>query len=325
MRTLAVALVFFLGSVPAWGGGESLVLYLDGARMEYRAAARKGYLEAPLPSDMLPNSLRVSPVGDCSVLRVEESGTPADRKADAALTALNGRRAALADRLAALRGREEIFRAAAKSQSSRAPRKTKTNPDPMEVIRKGTDFAVARLDATQAAIRRTERELSAIDQRLSVPRKQAPVGRVARIWLSADKGGVRISCLVSGHRWVPRYDFRLSGDGFARIELHAGLPEAARGAVLSVVPSTLAEAGAIDGAPRPLSLHNDLIDSFTLALTREELSKGAVPVLSFSFANSSGRTFPAGEASGYWKGEYIGKSGFETCGPGTSRSLSFGR
>jgi len=325
MRTLAVAFVLLVNAVHAWGGGESAVLYLDGARLEYQAVARKGYLEMPLPADMLPNSLRVSPLGACTVLRVEEAAAPAGRKADSARTALTERRAALSDRLAALRAREEIFRAAAKSQSGRAPRKTKTNPDPMEVIRKGTDFAVARLDAARVASSRVERELAATDEKLAALEKRAPAGRVARIWLSSDRGRVRISCLVSGLRWVPRYDFRLSGDGSARIELRAGIPKATPSAALSVVPATLADAYGSDRAPEPVSSELDLIASFKVALTMEELVNGPVPSLSFGFANSSGTTLPAGEAFGYWRGEYLGKSGFETCGPGVIRSLAFGR
>lgn len=325
MRTWLVVFVLVVSSAPVWGGGESAVLFLDGARLEYEAVARKGYLEMPLPADMLPNSLRVTPMSGCTVLRVEEAAAPADRKSAAALAALTERRDVLSDRLAALRAREEIFKAAAKSQSGRAPRRTKTNPDPMDAIRKGTDFAVARLDATQGAVKRTERELAAMDEKLSALEKHTPAGRVARIWLSPDRGRVRVACLVSGLRWVPRYDFRLSGDGFARIELRAGLPKAARAAALAVVPSTLAHAGVAEPAPISLSSDLDLIDSFKLPLTSEELVQGPVPVLTFSFANSSGKTLPAGEAYGYWNGGYLGRSGFETCDPGVSRSLAFGR
>lgn len=325
MRTLAVALLLLMFAAPAWCGEDSVVLYLDGARLVHRAVAGKGYLNVPLPADMIPGSLRVTPLDGCTVLRVEETEVLPDRKGPAGAASLSRRRDALSDHLEALRAREEIFKAAAKSQSSRAPRRTKTNPDPMEAIRKGTDFAVARLDATRAAVRRTERELAAIEGKLTAAGKLTSAGRCARIWLSRANGGVRIAYLVSGLRWTPRYDFRLSGDGSVRVDLRAGLPHYARGASLSVVPLKMADARGVDLLPTPVSPNRDLVDSFKLDLTMEEPVTGPVSALSFCFNNTSGRTLPAGEAYVFWKGEYMGRSGFETCGPGVSRTLAFGR
>jgi len=63
------------------------------------------------------------------------------------LDALIEQKNRLEDRMKALDTREDIFAAAAKSQSSKAPRKTKANPDPLASVRQGTDFAIAQLEA----------------------------------------------------------------------------------------------------------------------------------------------------------------------------------
>ncbi len=56
------------------------------------------------------------------------------------------RRDALGDRLKALNAREAIFKSAAKSQSGKAPRKSKTNTEPLTAVRQGTEFAIAQLE-----------------------------------------------------------------------------------------------------------------------------------------------------------------------------------
>lgn len=325
MKTFLVAFMLVMSSVPARGAGESAVLFLDGARLEYEVVARKGYLEAPLPATMLPNTLRVRPVGACEVLRVEVAPLPRGRKAARERAALEERKIVLADRLKDLEQKEEVFRAAAKSQSSRAPRKTKSNPDPLEAVRKGSDFALSRLESVHVALRKTERECAAVEAKLSALTKETPSGGVARVWLSKDNGKARITCLVSDLRWTPYYDFRLSGNGYAEISLRAGIPPEARTGSVAVVPLTLADAGGADIAPTPIHSNLDRIDSFRFALAREELERGPVSVLSFTFGNTSGKSLPPGEAFAYWKGEYLGKSRFDPCGANGTRSLVFGR
>jgi hypothetical protein len=325
MRTFLVAVMLVMSSIPAMGAGESVVLYLDGARLEYEVTARKGYLEAPLPATMLPNSLRVSSAGGCEVLGVEVATPPRGRKAARELGALVERRVALTDRLKALEQKEEVFRAAAKSQSGRAPRKTKSNPDPLDAVRKGTDFALSRLESIHLSLRKTERDLAAVEARISAMGKAAPSGDVARVWLSKENGTARIICLVSDLKWTPYYDFRLSGNGYAEISLRAGIPSEARTGSIAVVPLTLAGAGGSDATPAPIRSNLDRVASFRFALTREELVRGPVPVLSFTFGNSSGKSLPPGEAFAYWKGEYLGKSRFDQCESDGTRSLVFGR
>ncbi|MRR33853.1 DUF4140 domain-containing protein [bacterium] len=325
MKTFLVAFMLVMSSVSARGAGESVVLFLDGARLEYDVVARQGYLETPLPATMLPNTLRVRPVGACEVLRVEVAHLPRARKAARELAALEERKIVLTDRLKALEQKEEIFRAAAKSQSSRAPRKTKSNPDPLEAVRKGSDFALSRLESVHAVLRKTERECAAVEAKLSALDKDTSSSGVAKVWLSKDNGKARITCLVSDLRWTPYYDFRLSGNGYAETSLRAGIPSKARTGSVAVVPLTLADAGGADIAPTPIHSDLDRIDSFRFALAREELVRGPVSVLSFTFGNTAGKSLPPGEAFAYWKGEYLGKSRFDPCSVNGTRSLEFGR
>jgi hypothetical protein len=65
-------------------------------------------------------------------------------KGEKELDTLLEQRNRLGDRLQALETREEIFKSATKSQSGKAPRKTRANPDPMLTIRQGTEFAIAQ-------------------------------------------------------------------------------------------------------------------------------------------------------------------------------------
>ena len=79
--------------------------------------------------------------------------------------------------LQALATREEIFKSAAKSQGGKAPRKSKANPDPMQAIRQGTEFAIAQLEAVYTSRRRTEQEIRRIDSRIAAAKNQWPPGR----------------------------------------------------------------------------------------------------------------------------------------------------
>jgi hypothetical protein len=325
MRILLGALMMFLCGVPAYAATESLVLFLDGARIERELVARKGYLEMSLPSETLPNTLRVKPVGDCSVVRVQVAPGATERRHDKETASLEERKAVLLDRLKILEEREGIFKAAAKSQSSRALRKTKNNPEPLEAVRKGTDFAVAQMESVHAARRKTERELASVEARMAALRKTSGAASVARVWLSRPDGRVRISCLVSGLAWTPWYDFRLSGSGKAETVMRAKLPPVARSASVSVVPLALADAYGTEPVAYPVSADLAEITSFSLPLIQESLTRGPVPFLSFTINNSSGKSLPAGEACGYWQGEYLGRAHFNGCRAGESQALVLGK
>ncbi|HEY6006827.1 MAG TPA: DUF4140 domain-containing protein, partial [Geobacteraceae bacterium] len=146
MRVITFAAFVLLLTAPAGAAGRSVTLFLDGARIEQEVAVVKGYAEIPLPAAMQANSLRIRPVAGGEITRVEVVALPAAGKERREQARLNERRERLSARLRALATREEIFTAAAKSQSGKAPRKTKTNPEPVANLRRGTDFALGQLE-----------------------------------------------------------------------------------------------------------------------------------------------------------------------------------
>lgn len=326
MKILAAAIFVAFLSLPSLTLGESRILFLDGARIEQTYAARKGIIEVPLSAALLPDSFRVKPLGDSTVLRVEVGPAPTDRSIAKRLTELEERREALLDRIKSLDEREAIFKSAAKSQSGRALRKTKTNPDPLDALRTGTHFTLSQLDAVSAARRQTRKALAEVSARIAELEKQEGAPRtVARVWLSKANGKARVDYLVTNLKWTPSYDFRLSGNGYADIALCAKTPPTARNSTSSVVPLRLAESNGSKPVPYPVSSEFTRIASFRLPLEKEGVTFGAAPYLSLVFTNSSGMNFPSGEASGYWKGEYFGKSIFTGCLSDTSLSLVFGK
>jgi hypothetical protein len=225
-----------------------------------------------------------------------------------------------------LEEREGIFAAAAKSHSSRALRKTKNNPDPVETARKGTDLALAQLSAVHAAKNKLERELAATDARIASLRKSMEArGSVARLWLSRPGCRIRVAYLVTGLKWTPAYDFRLDETGLADVMLRARIPSNIANPSVSVAPMLLAESFGSDILPYPVSRDGAVIETLRMTVSKEELTKGPVPFVSLTFLNTSGKNLPAGEACGYWRNEYIGKTPFGGCRPNESASLVFGK
>jgi len=325
MRILVAAFLTVSLSFPALAFGEKRILFLDGARIELDVAARKGVIDIPLPDTMLPDSFRVKPLGSATVLWVEIGPASAEEKGAGQLTALEERREVCLDRLKSLDNREAIFKAAAKSQSGRALRKTKSNPDPLGSLRIGTRYSLTQLDEVSTARRQARKALADVETRIATLEKQATQRSVARVWLSQPDGKVRIAYLVSNLKWTPCYDVRLSGNGYAEIALCAKMPPATRNISTSVVPLPLVEYLNSKVDPYPVSSEITRIASFRLPLAKEELTNGAVPFLSLAFSNSSAMNLPSGEANGYWKGEYFGTATFGRCLPGATMSLVFGK
>jgi hypothetical protein len=164
--TLCIMLLTAAG--PTSADCKSATFYTDGVMVEQEAAAVKGVLEIPLPSGMIDDSLRIIPGSGTVIRRVDIVPAPADTgKTERELDALLEQKNRLGDRLLALATREDIFKTAAKSQSGKAPRKTKTNPEPMQSIRQGTEFAIAQLEAVYTARRKTEQEIRRLDSRIT--------------------------------------------------------------------------------------------------------------------------------------------------------------
>lgn len=325
MRLIFTAFLVLVWSFPALASEEKRILFLDGARIEQDVASRKGIVEIPLPAAMLPDSLRVKPLGNVQVRWVEIIPVSGNGKDAVQLKAMEERRKILLDRLKNLDLREEIFKAAAKSQSGRALRKTKTNPDPLGSLQSGTRYALNQLEEISTARRQTHGSLAEIETRIATLEKQPSPGSVARILLSQSGGSVRVAYLVSNLNWTPRYDVRLSGNGYAELTLCAKIAGGTQKTSTAVVPLPLAESLGSGIHPYPVSAGITSIATFKFPLVKEELTKGAVPHLSLVFDNSSAQYLPAGEASGYWGGEYLGKATFAGCLPGKSLALHFGK
>lgn len=301
---LCCALLLLLVCRPASGAQKSVTLYLDGARVELDAAAVNGYLEYALPESFTPGSLRVKPLGGGSVLRVELVPAERDRRRAREIAGLEARKDELLDRMQALSSRQEIFSAAAKSQSGKSPRKTKANPDPVASMRQGTEFALTQLEAVQRSKRNCGRLLDALELKLAAARKGAAV---ARVWLSGRSA--RLSYLTSGERWIPNYDFRWSGDASGELVLHARLPRAEKGVQYQVSAGTVAQGLAAKAARGEFTT----LSRYPLTLTSG--ARSPYPPLSFAFSRVEAG-LPPGEAAAYWRGEYLGSGRFAGAGAG---------
>ncbi|WP_306533224.1 DUF4140 domain-containing protein [Geobacter sp.] len=323
MRVLLIVVMVFLVASPVTAAPANVTYYLDGTRVEGVAPAPKGYLELPLPGTYITGSFRVRPAGSGSVTRVDVIPTRPDSKADKEMKELTERRRALEDRLKALEVRQEIFKAAAKSQSSKAPRKTKNNPEPLETIRKGTDYAVAQLEEVYRGRRRAEEGLKAVDARMDALKKEGGIGgSVARIWLSG-KGGASYSFLTTGIGWTPFYDFRLAGNKMVEVTVKAQLPGTQRDKKASVVALNVAEA--TPGGPAvSVSGHLAPVARFTLPVEREEPFQAPQGGVSFAFRNTTGERLVAGGGACYLNGEYLGPVRFEGSSPGEVREVIAG-
>lgn len=321
MRILVAAVLVVL--LPVVAEAESWLLFLDGARIQRDVPVRNGYLEFSVPEAMVANSLRIKPLGAGTIIRVDSlpsAGATSDRTS----ATLQGKCDALRDRLRVLADREVIFRAAAKSQSGRALRRTKTNPEPLELVRTGTWFALGNLEAVQNQQRRLERELAALESSLNSGGGTAG-GRIVKVWLSPAGRSVRVTYLVKGQGWQPRYEFRLAGTGKAETLVRAKLPPVPANAAAAVVPWSIADGLRSDFSPWPVSADHAVVASYHLPLQGEELMRGAVPTLSLTLDTASGTVLPPGPADGYWQGEYLGTvtfPGSRTPGP---LPLVFGR
>ena len=154
-RTVALSLILLTFAGSALADNKTVTFFSDGALVEVESTAVRGNFECPLPGSMIENSLRIKPLAKTVIQHVDILSTRLDSRSDLELERLLERKNLLEDRLQALATREEIFKAAAKSQSGKAPRRTKANPDPMQSIRQGTEFAIAQMEAVYTARRKT--------------------------------------------------------------------------------------------------------------------------------------------------------------------------
>lgn len=310
MRLMPFALLLFPLFIcqQVFAGQKSVTFFLDGARVEQELSAAGGYLELPLPEDFAAGSLRVkAPLG--TVLRVELVPAEQDRRRAGEISRLRERRGELQDRMAALTRREEIFSAAVRSQSGKAPRKTKANPDPVATLQQGTDFALSQMEAVYRSKRKCQHALDAVERELAAAGKGVAS---ARIWVTGDRA--RVSYLVRDGRWTPGYDLRFSGEGGGELLLHAKLPQREKGVAYLVGRGTAANPGTVEA----LRGEYPVLARFPLVAAT---ATGAEPPARLSFtAVEAG--LPPGEAALYWKGEYLGSAPFSG---GGATEFSLGR
>lgn len=316
--SFTTALLFLLAGHTDVFAGRVLTLYLDGARVEQRETAIKGYLEINLPAGLRHDSLRVAPEKGVEIRRVLTAPQQPAKNVEKELAQLAEREELLHARLKALSVREEIYKSAAKSQSAKAPRRTKTNPEPLAIIKKGTDHAIAQLETVYQAKRKTEKELTQIAERRSrLGSEELSGGTLARVWVTPPSGGVTVSWSESGRSWTPQYQVRVDDQGRGTVLLMAPAVLLAKGesAALALAPLNN------PGNPLKFSYKNEwsalLQEEFNIT---DSAQSGSSPY-TVSFTNSSGLNFPPGEISCFKSGVYVGKGSFQGVNSGNPAEI----
>lgn len=303
---------------------NSVTLYRDGTLFQQEAVALKGVVDLPLAAEPLERTLTIVPSAGTTILGVEtvkkESGDSLDKE----LEALTEQRQRLDDRLQALEAREAIFTTAAKSQSGKAPRKTKTNPEPLQAIRQGTDFAIAQLEAVYTARRKTSQEIRKIDARLAIAKKRTrPSTTSLRVMVSPAHGRVTLRYATAERGWLPQYNLYLAKNGEAELQLSAQIKGRLPGHQTRVSPGLLAEYTSAKTVPAQTG--NVILDSYRLPLINEQYTEGMYHRFSGTLTNSSTRYLPAGDSGLYRDGSYMGTFRFEGISSGRSRVIVVGQ
>lgn len=318
MKCAAVAALCLLVPLPA-AAARNLQLYLDGALIEQQESARKGYLEFLLPAGAVAESLRIRPASGVTIGRVLTVSQQPAKAVAGELATLADREELLRDRLKALSVREDIFKSAAKSQSAKAPRRTRTNPEPLTTIRQGTDYAIAQLEAVYQAKRKTEKELAQLSERRSrLQKSEAGGGLLARVWVTPATGRVTASWLQPDRLWTPAYQLRVAEPGEAALALHASGVNLAKGEAATVhlagMQSAPSSGFVYAGETTP-------VQKIPLKLVSQQGGAPQTP-LSLSLVNTSGINLPAGEAACYRGGVYMGKGIFPGVDAGKSAEIT---
>lgn len=326
MKTaLAVTIMLLTTAVEVCAAGRSVTFFSDGVVVELKAVAVRGVAEIPLPAGMLAGTLRIRPEKGTSIQHVDTQPLRRDVRGEKELDALIEQKSRLDDRLGALATREGIFTAAAKSQSGKAPRKTKSNPDPMQSIRRGTDFAIAQLETVYTARRKAEQEIRRIDARIAAMRKGGKgAGSVALVAVSPGNGRVSARFAVGGAGWTPRYDIRIDKGGSALVTLYGHVPAFPGGYQLRLSPASLAGAAGESPIVLPAAAQRARLAAYRMTTGEEYWGNGPLPTFAFMLKNSTGAYLPAGEAAFFRAGEYWGTVRFAGMSSGRSAMISSG-
>ena len=308
LRRLIIATLVLLSAQQAAANQKNLIIYSDATLMELEAVARKGVAEIALPVMIKENSLRVKPLDSGSILKVDILPARPPEKLQKELDSLVELKQRFEDRLKALEARESIFAAAAKSQSAKAPRKSKSNPDPITSIKQGTDFAIAQLEAVLTARRKAEQDLRKTELRIAQLKNKAMPGPIVRVTVSAANERIALSALLNDSGWKARYEVRVSNANQATLAMFAEILAIPEGFTTRVVNSTIHDAATV----RPLTVQHNLspkvaewqlnLDSAKLPTSRADNN------FSLSFKSPSDAHLPPGVVAVYNMGEFIGNS-----------------
>lgn len=323
-HTLSICFLALILAVPASATErKSVTFFSDGALVEIESQASGGSLTHPLPSHLIDGTLRITPLDGASIRHVEIVPAKPAGKHEKELDALLEQKNRLQDRLQALSTREEIFKAAAKSQSGKTPRKTKTNPDPLQSIRQGTDFAIAQLEAVYTARRKTEQEIRRVDARLSAIRTGGTGADMhARVRVHPKNGKVRIAYALTEPAWTPRYDLRLNGSGTARLSLYGILPEGFDRYLLRAAFGPMR----FNSGEKLFTLTGKgaKIAEYQLVTSQVTVKEAVFPSFSYVLTNINPVDLPSGEATFFYRDEFRGQFRFEGISSGRSRIVSMG-
>lgn len=287
-----------LSTVRVLHAGE-YVYFLDGARVIESVHFRKGTASLPLPPSIVPGSLRVTP--DEKGVLDEVVAVSLSMQSDSApkVKALHDRRDALKDRLAALATKEAVFMGAAKSQSSRLPKRSKTNPDPVATIRQGTEYAVAQLEAVYRARRIAERDLAAVEKRLTELSSDSNRSGSLLKLSSRTARTAEITYLITDSKWSPRYTVRRESGERAVLTVRSGALK---------VPGRVALGNMLDEPGAPTLQFSGALDlsSFDCRVTEESAGQGKLPARRLELLCPTITALPSGNGACFVNGTYMG-------------------
>lgn len=320
LLTFNLLLAFFLAAPADLLAAKAVTLYPDGATIEQRETASKGYLEIKMPPAADPESLRIAPAKGGEILRVVTSPIKPAISIEKELARLTDREELLKDRIKALSVREDIFKSAAKSQSAKSPKRTKTNPEPLSTIRQGTDYAIGQLEAVYQAKRKAEKELEQIAvRRQNLSKDRQFGGTLVKIWMTPPSASATASWSQSDRSWYPLYQVRSDANGSAILSLTAGGVTTDKGESATLMLSSIQSGN----THQKIAYTNDQTNIVKENLkVSEALNTDRAPY-KITIINVS-QNLPPGAITCFKSGVYMGKGRFQGGDAGKSLDITCG-
>lgn len=302
---------------------NSVTYYRDGALYRQTVAANNGIINMPLPVGILEQTLTITPVQGSTILTVQ-TDTNVTTVNSKNLDALIEQKLRLEDRLQALETRENIFTAAAKTQSGKAPRKTKNNPEPLQNIRQGTDFAIAQLEAVYTAKRKAIQEIKKLEARIAAANRNAKQANSSvKIMVTPKHGRVLLRYATSNNCWQPEYNLYLTnGKSDARLQLSAKSIQETSGFKIYVAKGLLNESGKTENFP--VQSGSAVISNYLLPFDEESSISGIFNRFKGTITNSTSTYLPPGDTLFFRDGSYLGKFRFEGVSSGRKKIITLG-